>query len=409
MGEVITFYSYKGGTGRSMALSNVACLLAERNIMNKGVLMIDWDLEAPGLHRFFGNRCKGYFQESDNLDKDLDAHLGLIDLFVELNSLTRKMDDIASKDEEELAEILSNCLDIDKYIIRTDIPSLSLLTSGRLDFDYHNVVRNFPWEDLYNRAPQLLLSLISILERKYEYILIDSRTGLTDTSGICTKIMPNKLVIVFTPNRQSLEGAIDIAYQAIEYRRKSDDLRPLVVFPLVSRIDGEEPDLRKYWRFGQMSKDIKGYQPEFTNIFKRAYGMKKLNLNNYFDEVQIQYIPRYSYGEDIAVLEEKSKDRLSLTQSYKNFANWLVGTNSPWGTPPHPIPLMVPPSLVDFTGREKELNELMSYFERGSTIIGLRGLGGVGKTELAFKLANSLKDRYPDGQIMVDLKGTSAP
>ena len=158
-----------------------------------------------------------------------------------------------------------------------------------------------------------------------------------------------------------------------------------------------------------MSKDIKGYQPEFTNIFKRAYGMKKLNLNNYFDEVQIQYIPRYSYGEDIAVLEEKSKDRLSLTQSYKNFANWLVGTNSPWGTPPHPIPLMVPPSLVDFTGREKELNELMSYFERGSTIIGLRGLGGVGKTELAFKLANSLKDRYPDGQIMVDLKGTSAP
>jgi MinD-like ATPase involved in chromosome partitioning or flagellar assembly len=55
-GEVTTFYSYKGGTGRSMALANVACLLAKPQ---KGwVLMIDWDLEAPGLHRFFRKRIK---------------------------------------------------------------------------------------------------------------------------------------------------------------------------------------------------------------------------------------------------------------------------------------------------------------------------------------------------------------
>ena len=405
MGEVITFYSYKGGTGRSMALSNVACLLAER--VNNGVLMIDWDLEAPGLNRFFRNRCKRYFKESSNLDKDLDAHLGLIDLFNDLDNFIGQTDDLDLKDEDELADILSKSLDIEKYIIKTDIPSLSLLTSGRLDTDYQNKVRKFPWEDLYNRAPQLLLALTSLLERRYEYILIDSRTGLTDTSGICTKVLPSKLVIVFTPNRQSLEGAVDIAYQAIEYRRKSNDLRPLVVFPLVSRIDGEEADLRKFWRFGQMSKDIKGYEPEFKNIFKRAYGLKKLNLNKYFDDVQIQYIPRYSYGEEVAVLVEKSKDRLSLTRSYKKFVDWLVGTSGPWSDNPRPVPLMLPPSIADFTGREKELDLLASYFHRGSTIVCVRGMGGVGKTTLALKLANNLKSRYPDGQIMVDLKGTS--
>ena len=49
-GTVYTFYSYKGGVGRSMALANVAALLAE---WGKRVLIIDWDLEAPGIERYF--------------------------------------------------------------------------------------------------------------------------------------------------------------------------------------------------------------------------------------------------------------------------------------------------------------------------------------------------------------------
>ena len=52
-GQVITFYSYKGGTGRSMALANVSCLLANQISSSEKILMIDWDLEAPGLHRYF--------------------------------------------------------------------------------------------------------------------------------------------------------------------------------------------------------------------------------------------------------------------------------------------------------------------------------------------------------------------
>src|SRR5271166_4838811 len=49
-GPVCTFYSYKGGVGRSMALANVAALLAG---WGKKVLVVDWDLEAPGLEKFF--------------------------------------------------------------------------------------------------------------------------------------------------------------------------------------------------------------------------------------------------------------------------------------------------------------------------------------------------------------------
>ena len=51
MKSIITFYSYKGGVGRTMALANVAVLLAQRGLH---VLAVDWDLEAPGLERYFG-------------------------------------------------------------------------------------------------------------------------------------------------------------------------------------------------------------------------------------------------------------------------------------------------------------------------------------------------------------------
>src|SRR5215216_7662167 len=50
MNSIITFYSYKGGVGRTMALANIAVLLARQGLR---VLAVDWDLEAPGLDRYF--------------------------------------------------------------------------------------------------------------------------------------------------------------------------------------------------------------------------------------------------------------------------------------------------------------------------------------------------------------------
>ena len=51
-GLVYTFYSYKGGVGRSMALANVGVLIAAEG---HRVLLVDWDLEAPGLEVCFRN------------------------------------------------------------------------------------------------------------------------------------------------------------------------------------------------------------------------------------------------------------------------------------------------------------------------------------------------------------------
>ena len=49
--ETVAFYSYKGGVGRSLLLANAARFLAS---LGKGVVALDLDFEAPGLHYKLG-------------------------------------------------------------------------------------------------------------------------------------------------------------------------------------------------------------------------------------------------------------------------------------------------------------------------------------------------------------------
>ena len=72
----------------------------------------------------------------------------------------------------------------------------------------------------------------------------------------------------------------------------------------------------------------------------------------------------------------------------------------------NPVPHGIPSPPLDFTGRDSEIKELMEHFGHGAIILGLRGMGGIGKTALAYKLAEMLQDRYSDGQLMVNLQGT---
>src|SRR5260370_16861066 len=62
----VTFYSYKGGVGRTVALANAACQLAYKHGLH--VIVIDWDLEAPGLHYYFGLTDKDIYNRSGLLD-----------------------------------------------------------------------------------------------------------------------------------------------------------------------------------------------------------------------------------------------------------------------------------------------------------------------------------------------------
>src|SRR5262245_29840198 len=76
LGTIYTFYSFKGGVGRSMALANLAETFHEKGLR---VLMVDWDLEAPGLEAYFqsASSTPGTLQMPDS------GHRGLIDLLLE--------------------------------------------------------------------------------------------------------------------------------------------------------------------------------------------------------------------------------------------------------------------------------------------------------------------------------------
>lgn len=335
-GQIITFYSYKGGTGRTMALANVACLLAQQKDGTKPVLAIDWDLEAPGLHLFFRDLLTRQTKDTKKVESVLNDGDGLIDLLIEIRKMIEAPNTASSESrkqqtEEEAAEVLQR-IEFDRFVLPTDIPRLYLLKAGRFDVDYPRRVNTFNWEELYNRSPWLFQSFAELLAERYDYVLIDSRTGRTDTSNICTMLMPQKLVVVFTPNRQSLTGVEDLVRQATAYRRKSDDIRPLLVYPLSSRIENSEPKRREQWRFGDDAHDVIGYQSTFERIFREAYALPQCDLAGYFDAVQVQHVPAYAYGEELAVLTERGADISSLHFRFRTFCDWMVAGVPPLGS-----------------------------------------------------------------------------
>lgn len=331
-GNVVTFYSYKGGTGRTMALANTACVLAEfERARADAVLVIDWDLEAPGLHRFFPRRLR---VREPTLDLGLDDQPGLIDLMLELHD---RLPAEAPADAEAAAAAAAQALDatsLHRFIVPTEVPGVSMMPAGRNDDGgYGRRVATFDWEGLFGRAPTLYRDLAARLADTYRWVLVDSRTGVTDISGICTSLLPEKLVVVFTPNRQSLSGVRELVQRAVAYRAGSDDLRPLLVYPLPSRIEASLERLSRHWRYGHPEVGIAGYQPMFKELLAECYGLDDCKLQRYFDTVQIQQTPDAAYGELIAV-REGSDDRLSLASSYRVFVKWLASGRAPWEVKP---------------------------------------------------------------------------
>ncbi len=65
----------------------------------------------------------------------------------------------------------------------------------------------------------------------------------------------------------------------------------------------------------------------------------------------------------------------------------------------------LPSPPADFTGREKEIREIIKDIKAGAIISGLQGMGGIGKTALGLIVAHNLKDLYSEGQIYLDLRG----
>src|SRR5690348_12246446 len=120
---ICTFYSYKGGVGRSMALANVAELFYQAGLK---VLVIDWDLEAPGLERYF-------FSESDT--EEILEKRGIIDMLQEYkNRMTRELQ--ISEDANSLPFETPDQFFIDIHSDSSEEGRLWLISAGRRNEEY---------------------------------------------------------------------------------------------------------------------------------------------------------------------------------------------------------------------------------------------------------------------------------
>ncbi|WP_329383783.1 tetratricopeptide repeat protein [Streptomyces sp. NBC_01351] len=81
----------------------------------------------------------------------------------------------------------------------------------------------------------------------------------------------------------------------------------------------------------------------------------------------------------------------------------------PWGADSRGAPCTLPPNLPDFTGRERELAEVLEACGHeageGPSVVAIDGMGGAGKTSLAVRVAHQLAEQYPDGRLYIDLRG----
>lgn len=78
--------------------------------------------------------------------------------------------------------------------------------------------------------------------------------------------------------------------------------------------------------------------------------------------------------------------------------------------PPAPALHQLRAPAPDFIGREKEIAQLKEALTKGAAsgaavaISGIRGMGGIGKSELALKVAHEVRGVFPDGQLLIELR-----
>ncbi len=216
-----TFYSFKGGVGRTMAMVNAAVDLAKRG---RRVLAVDFDLEAPGL-------------ESFEMLRPTEKTPGIVDF------VRRYLETGQAPDAAEFIYELRQA--------GQDGGGLWVMPAGSQKRDYGVRFRDIDWAELYEKHDGYLLfeDLKAQWEKviRADWVLVDSRTGHTDTGGVCTRQLPDAVVVVFFPNEQNLRGLTkvvrEIRAEAETPRKKQIALH--FVMSNVPDLDDEDEILRK--------------------------------------------------------------------------------------------------------------------------------------------------------------------
>lgn len=184
-----------------MALVNTAFSLIEQG---KRVLVVDFDLEAPGLPSY------GAFENAV-------GKKGLVDYVNDYITLLQA---------PNVTDFISEC--------QKDL--LWLMTAGdNQSSSYTEKLNSIDWQQLYETHSGYLMfedmkqQWSQYNGHGFDYVLIDSRTGYTDVGGICTRQLPNAVVAMFFPNEQNIDGLSSVV-DFIRQQNLSSEVKTTVHF-----------------------------------------------------------------------------------------------------------------------------------------------------------------------------------
>ncbi len=295
MGNIITFYSFKGGVGRTMALANIATLLA---IRGHKVLMVDWDLEAPGLEKYFAAYT----------ETNLSSELGILDILFETQSAFPEAPKHTWSDAKQSIKFH------EEY-------TLDLITAGQQGNAYRNKLIDFDLPSFFEShdGGDFIESLRDDWKLAYDFVLIDSRTGLTDSGGICTIQLPDILVPVFTANEQSVYGVKDIIIRSQAARQKlAYDRMPLTILPLPSRFDGRAENM-------ESAKWLQIFADEMQEFYA-DWLPTNISPIEILERTKIPHIAFFSFGEKLAVISHGVTDPEGLGFKYDLSSKLIEGS-----------------------------------------------------------------------------------
>lgn len=305
---IVTFYSYKGGVGRSMAMANIGARLSKQG---RRILLVDWDLEAPGIESFF--------YDNQNKLQEIRSKPGLVDLIDSYRDLwkfssTQSEANKTLKDRvKELTDQIGSINHLFLPLLGTSIDSIEkrerglwLLQAGCRDGAsesyYVQRVNSLDWNQMYDEFGgfEFLEWLRHELRKNMDIVLIDSRTGFTEMGGVCTQHLADVVVALVAPNDTNLIGIEKVKQTLLGERVKElrGVGRPLMVLPIPTRVDDTSENERA---------------EKFKKKFKEKFGEWDI-------DVVIPYIARYSFVEELVNIEGRDPSE-RLDKAYATIAN----------------------------------------------------------------------------------------
>ncbi len=209
---IVTFYSFKGGVGRSTALGVVAGILATRK---RRVVMVDFDLEAPGISIMF----------QQDIENTTEEKLGVLD-YLHQRSLTPDQD-------------VPNIADCIQQINLQTRGELFLVPVGEYDENYIHRLADLDMRSFYRSGKNAVKQLIEDIKEQLDpdVILIDARPGFNDVGAIALFDLADTAIICFSPTDQSFEGlrwVVQAARKQQKYQSKPDVRFLLTPVPAVA-------------------------------------------------------------------------------------------------------------------------------------------------------------------------------